>query len=127
MYVGLNGPANSLVISNGGRVINTDGYVGSNPGSDNNSALVTGTNSVWTNSGDLYVGYFSVGNSLVISNGGRVINIMVTWGGPPAATTTVCWSSGTGSVWTNNVDLYVGCFGSGNSLVISNGGRVNDD
>ena len=91
MYVGLNGPANSLVISNGGRIINTDGSVGSNPGSDGNSALVTGAGSVWTNNGDLYVGYFASGNGLTIRNGGRVVNNYGYVGRSRAAKTTACW------------------------------------
>jgi T5SS/PEP-CTERM-associated repeat protein len=127
LYVGLNGPGNNLVISNGGRVINTDGYVGSNPGSDNNRALVTGTNSVWTNSADFYVGDFSVGNSLVISNGGRVINGYGYLGRVAGSDNNSVMIVGTNSVWTNHANLYVGCYGSGNSLVISNGGRVIDD
>ncbi|NBO94210.1 MAG: hypothetical protein EBV06_18155, partial [Planctomycetia bacterium] len=65
---------NSLVISNGGRVSGGYGYIGN--WSSNSTALVTGTNSVWTNSGNLYVGYDSLGkgNRLVISNGATVAN-----------------------------------------------------
>jgi len=127
LYVGLNGPANNLVISNGGRIINTDGYVGSNPGSDGNSVLVTGANSRWTNNGDLNVGYFTSGNSLTISNGGRVINHYGYIGQVAGSDSNSVVVTGAGSVLTNNADMYVGCFGVGNSLVISNGGRVSDD
>ncbi|HXR03916.1 MAG TPA: hypothetical protein VN836_04330 [Verrucomicrobiae bacterium] len=127
MYVGFNGPVNSLVISNGGRVISADGLVGSNPGSDSNRALVVGANSVWTNYGDLYVGDFGVDNSLVISNGSRVINVNGFLGRNPGSDSNSVLVVGAGSIWTNNADVYVGCFGSGNSLVISNGAKVNDD
>ena len=127
MYVGLNGPSNSLVISNGGRVVNTDGYVGSNPGSDGNSVLVTGANSIWTNNGDLNVGYFTSDNNLTISNGGRVINNYGYVGQVASSGNNSVLVAGAGSFWTNNFDLYIGCFGSGNSLAITNGGRVNDD
>ena len=128
LYVGLNGPGNNLVISNGGRVINTDGYVGANPGSDYNSVLVTGTNSVWTNSADFYVGDFSAGNSLVITNGGRVINNGYGYLGRVAGSVNNSVRVvGTNSVWTNHANMYVGCYGGGNSLVVSNGGRVTDD
>ena len=127
LFVGLNGPANSLLISNGGWVNNGTGYVGSNPGSDDNSALVVGTNSVWTNSADLYVGDFSVGNSLVINQGGRVINGNGFLGRNPGSDNNSVTVTGGGSVWTNSGDLYVGCFGVGNLLTITNGGRVNDD
>ena len=121
VFVGLNGPANSLVISNGGRIIDTDGlHRRSNPGSDNNSALVTGANSIWTNSGDLYVGDFSVGNSLMINNGGRVINGNGFLGRNPGSDSNSVVVSGVGSLWTNSAELYVGCFGAGNSLIITN-------
>jgi T5SS/PEP-CTERM-associated repeat protein len=127
MYVGLNGPGNSLVISNGGRVVNTDGYVGSNPGSDSNGALVAGANSVWMNNSDLYVGDFSVGNSLVISDGGRVFNGNGFVGRNSGSDNNSVLVVGTNSVWTSISDLYVGCYGAGNSLVISNGAWVSDD
>ena len=127
MYVGLNGPVNSLVISNGGQVINTTGYVGSNPGSDGNSALVVGANSVWANSSDMYVGYFTVGNSLVISSGGRVINGYGFVGEVAGSDNNSVLVTGAGSVWSNYDDAYAGGYGAGNSLVISNGGWVSDD
>jgi T5SS/PEP-CTERM-associated repeat protein len=127
MYVGLNGPVNSLVISNGGQVINTTGYVGSNPGSDGNSALVAGAHSVWANSSDFYVGYFTVGNSLVISSGGRVINGYGFVGEVAGSDGNSVLVTGAGSVWTNYDDVYVGDSGAGNSLVISNGGWVIND
>ena len=124
MYIGLNGPVNRLVISNGGQVINNKGYVGSNPGSDGNSALVTGANSVWANSSDMYVGYFTVGNSLVINSSGRVINDYGFVGEVAGSDNNSVLVTGAGSVWTNYDDVYVGDSGAGNSLVISNGGRV---
>jgi len=88
MFVGLNGPGNNLVINNGGQIMDTTGYIGSNPGSDNNSVLVAGSHSVWTNITDMYVGDFSLNNSLTISNGGWSSADMVMWGGSPAATAT---------------------------------------
>jgi T5SS/PEP-CTERM-associated repeat protein len=127
VYVGLNGPGNNLVISNGGRVVTGDGFVGANSGSVSNSALVVGANSVWTNNSDLYVGDFSAGNSLVISNGGRVINGYGYLGRVDGSDNNSVMVTGAGSAWTNLANSYVGCYGSGNSLVVSNGGRVIDD
>jgi T5SS/PEP-CTERM-associated repeat protein len=126
VYVGLNGPGNNLVINNGGRVMDTTGYVGSNPGSDNNRALVAGTHSVWTNSADMYVGDFSVGNSLMISNGGWVFNGDGYLGRATGSDSNSVVVTGAGSVWTNSSYVYVGCYGAGNSLTIDNGGRVSD-
>ena len=127
VYVGLNGPVNNLVISNGGKVIDTQGYVGSNPGSDYNSALVTGTNSVWTNRFEQYVGYSSAGNSLVVSNGGRIICTDGIIGMNSGGASNSAVVAGAGSLWTSRSNVYAGCYGSGNSLTISNAGRVNDD
>ena len=127
MYVGLNGPGNSLVISNGGKVVCTQGYVGSNPGSDGNRAMVVGANSVWTNSADFYVGYFGAGNSLVISNGGRVFSSNGSVGRTASSQSNSVMVTGAGSVWVNRTNVYVGCFGAGNSLVVSNSARVSDD
>ena len=127
MYVGLNGPVNSLTISNGGLVVNNSGFVGSNPGSDNNHALVVGAGSLWTNNSDMYVGDFSAGNSLVISNGGRVISGNGYLGRTTGSDSNCLIVTGAGSTCANNSDFYVGCFGAGNSLMISNGGWVSDD
>jgi T5SS/PEP-CTERM-associated repeat protein len=127
VYVGLNGPANTLVISNGGRVINTDGMVGANPGSDGNSARVVGAGSVWTNSSDMYIGDFGAGNSLVVSDGGRIINGNGFLGRTSGSDSNCVLVAGSGSVWTNSSYVYVGCFGAANSLVVSNGASVSDD
>ena len=127
VYVGLNGPDNNLVVNNGGRIMDTTGYVGCNPGSDNNSALVAGTHSVWTNLTDMYVGKFSLNNRLTISNGGSVFSGYGYVGRVTGSDSNSVMVTGTGSVWSNTANFYDGCYGSGNSLVITNGGRVSDD
>jgi T5SS/PEP-CTERM-associated repeat protein len=127
VYVGLNGPDNNLVVNNGGRIMDTTGYVGSNPGSDNNSALVAGIHSVWTNINDMYVGDFSLNNSLIISNGGWVFGGYGYIGRNTGSDSNSAVITGIGSVWSNSINFYDGCFGSGNNLLIANGGRVSDD
>ncbi len=74
LYVGFSGSGNSLVITNGGKISDAGGYLGYNSTSSNNSALVTGTGSLWTNLSSLYVGFSGGGNSLVITNGGTVVS-----------------------------------------------------
>jgi len=78
LFIGYGGSSNSMVISSGGIVANSNALIGWDTNSSNNSVLVTGTNgayaSTWTNSGDLYVGNSGSGNSLVISNGCQVMN-----------------------------------------------------
>ena len=71
LSVGQNGSGNSMVISNGGMVADATGYIGSSNTSLNNSVLVTGAGSTWTNSGTLTVGSFG-GGTLTVANGGLV-------------------------------------------------------
>ncbi len=128
LYVGNVSAGNSLVISNGGRVVTgyTDSYLGSNASSSNNSAIVTGTGSIWSNNGTLYVGNSGAYNSLVISDGGQVINNYATVGESLYSTNNRVLVSGSGSVWNNSGELKISDIGSANSLIISNGGRVFD-
>ena len=92
-FVGSNTFADVLLIQNSGVLSNGYGYLGYEVSSSNNSVLVTGTGSVWSNGSDLYVGYSGAGNSLVISNGGTGgQQATATWATTPAAATTACWS-----------------------------------
>ena len=126
VFVGYYGSGNSLVISNGGRVVDNYGHVGLYPTSSNNSVLVTGSNSLWSNSEILYVGYYGSSNSLVISNGGRVVDNYGTVGFDTTSSNNSVLVTGSNSLWTNREAVIVGEGGSSNSLVISNGGRVVD-
>jgi len=125
LRVGNDGSRNQLVVSNGGTVINAAGFIGVNATANNNVAVVTGTNSLWTNSGSLYVGYFGSGNQLVVSNGGVVANGGDgSLGNQSGANFNTALVTGTGSLWTNSGVLIVGSSGSGNQLTVSNGARV---
>src|ERR1035437_356716 len=64
--VGDNFVYDALVIQTGGVLSNGFGYVGYQFGADNNTVLVTGSGSVWSNANDLYVGFFGALNSLTI-------------------------------------------------------------
>ena len=87
-----------LQILNGGVVSNYTGVVGYKSAGSNNTALVSGTGSLWKSGNALFVGYESSVNWLVISNGGMVVGV-----GQIGS----CGSSnsvlviGTGSVWSN--------------------------
>ncbi len=63
---------NSLIITNGGRVFNTTGWIGSNTMANANSVLVTGFGSIWTNKGNVFVGNGGTGNRLTIADSGLV-------------------------------------------------------
>jgi len=74
LYVGLDTSA-TLLIEDGGRVENTNGYIGT--GNGNSSVTVSGTDtagnaSTWDNSDTLVVGNSGSG-TLTIANGGRVL------------------------------------------------------
>jgi T5SS/PEP-CTERM-associated repeat protein len=81
MFVGNIGKGNMLIVSNGAAVFSTRGYIGFTARAQSNSVLVTGTDSLWKNSGDLFVGFgqqppFTLstdGNSLTVANGGSVV------------------------------------------------------
>jgi T5SS/PEP-CTERM-associated repeat protein len=125
LYVGYYGSDNGLVISNRGRVFNTLGYIGYMGAASNNTVLVTGVGSLWSNSSTLYIGNNnSSGNSLVITNGGTVVDVNGTFGYGAGNNTVLV--TGVGSLWSNSSTLWFSNYSSGNSLIIANGGRVVD-
>ena len=113
------GGENTLLITNGGTVANSDGTFDS----DNNQVTVSGLNSVWNNSGALAVGNYYSFNTLLINGGGRVEANSQSIIGNQGNFNQVTVADG-GSVWTNGGDLTVGYYGSDNTLLITNGGRV---
>jgi T5SS/PEP-CTERM-associated repeat protein len=143
LTVGDGGHGTTLIISN--YLLNTTGssYVGygwhSMFGMDgnNNSVLLTGPTSVWSNNGSICVGYCvgfgGSGNTLTITNGGKVFDIdsyiggrdfgAISPGGLVNNSNSVTLT-GPGSLWSNSGSLYVGYSGSGNSLTIGNNGAV---
>jgi T5SS/PEP-CTERM-associated repeat protein/autotransporter-associated beta strand protein len=96
LIVGNNSPGVSLVVSNGASLTSSSGILGQDSGASNNSILVTGAGSTWTNESVLYVGDRSSGNSVKVSAGATV------------------------SVFA----LQIGNYGSGNSLEVSDGGQL---
>jgi len=133
LIIGDSGTNNSLQISNGGSVTNTDAIIGFQTGANNNFALITDANSLWYSSDNLTVGYNGHANRLTITNGGDVISLNGYIGGHfPAASSgasNIVIVTGTGSTWSNTVTsgnngLFVGSRGGANQLIISDGGRV---
>jgi T5SS/PEP-CTERM-associated repeat protein len=122
LIIGSAGKANQLTISNGALVTNDNGYVGFNPSSSNNAALVTGPDSIWECGSSLYIGWLGSGNQLTISDGGTAMNSDGFIG--YNSTKNFALVTGANSVWDNLNTLYLGFSGGGNSLVISNGGAV---
>jgi len=123
LCVGNFGSGNQLTIQSGGVVNSSDGFIGSSTNANNNSVLVSGTGSLWNNSGKLYVGNFGSSNQLTIQSG-VVSNTYGYIGYGTNANNNCVLVSGTGSVWTNTGMLYVGYMGSTNRLVIADGAVV---
>src|SRR5206468_3260241 len=64
-----NGAGNQLVVTNGGVVRDSTGFIGVfSSSSSNNVAVVTGPGSLWSNFSELRVGDAGPGNQLVVSN-----------------------------------------------------------
>jgi T5SS/PEP-CTERM-associated repeat protein len=125
LEVGNNGSGNTLLISDGGRVENgTFGRVGDELNSSNNSVIVTGSNSTWEATGAIVVGRLGIGNLLTIKDGAHVHNDFGTIGGLTNSTHNSATVSGKGSVWINTRWLTVANDGSHSSLIITNGGWV---
>jgi T5SS/PEP-CTERM-associated repeat protein len=129
-YVGKDGAGNSLTITNGGKVVNgKKGLIGNSASASNNIVTVTGTGSIWSNTGvftvdGIIVGNGSAGNMLTIAAGGKVFNASYGYVGYGAyGNNNYVTVTGAGSLW-NNVSLYVGSSSAGNSLIITNGGSV---
>ena len=128
VFIGSNSAFNSLVISNGGRVFNTNAYVGYIAQATNNQVLLSGAGSRWDMLplGELYVGYGGSGNSLIVTNGAQVAPGYLAVGILPGANNNQVTVTGSGSSFaTDTIDCGYG--GSSNSLLIANGAQVQVD
>jgi fibronectin-binding autotransporter adhesin len=118
---GLEAGNNQLVVTNGGAVYSVGGDIGENF-SDNDTVLVSGTGSVWSNSGALLLGgYSSDGDSLTIADGGAVYNNDVTLGDGQDTYDDTVLVTGSGSQWSTG-NLFLGQYSC--NLTITNGGAV---
>jgi len=124
LYIGVYGDTNQLTISDGAVVQNSFGYIGRFRSSSNNTALVTGPGSTWSNSSSLYIGDNGSGNQLTISNGAAVTDSAGYIGEISNSFYNAVLVTGSNSVWNHSGGLLVGNNGSGNRLTVSNGAVV---
>jgi T5SS/PEP-CTERM-associated repeat protein/autotransporter-associated beta strand protein len=123
--VGLSGSNNTMEISNGATVVNSNGYIGFNASSANNTVSVTGSNSTWSNTGFyLSVGAGGSDNSLEISDGGTVSVQNLYLGYNKSSSNNTVTVTGPDSTLVASGDVAVGAYGSDNRLVISDGATV---
>ena len=130
LTVGNLGSGNTMTIANGAVVADRSGFVGYDPASSNNSVQVTGSNSVWQNSADLYVGYSGSNNSLVITSGAEVLaanTYISSFGG----TSNSVQISDAGSALINSGSIWVGAspfswpgLGGSGTLTITSGATL---
>ena len=127
LIVGYSGGNNSLLMADGsamgGGRDQSGSYLGLNSSSSNNTALVTGTGTVWSNSSAFFIGYAGPANSLVVSNGAHLFSIGTVLGSATFSGNNTVIITGSGSVLSNSSTLYVGYGGSGNNLMIDDGGQ----
>ena len=122
--VGNSGDSNSLEIRDGGSLVTVgETRIGSGSGSISNTVLVDGVGSTWTNIGDLRVGNSGDGNRLVVTNGGAVNASFIAVGMNSSANDNVVIVESNSTITTTGL-FDVGHFGSSNSLIITNGGKV---
>ena len=72
VFVGYAGADNRMVVSGGGMLLDVNGVIGSSNSSSNNTVRVTGSNSIWSNTGTLTVGNDGSG-ALTVSEGGKLV------------------------------------------------------
>ena len=117
---------NLLLIRNGGVMTNTASfYIGDNGTSSSNTAVVSGIDSILRNNGQFNVGQGGQYNQLIVSNGGLMSGggaVRIGANGSAGNNTITVW--GSGSRMTNTGSITIGESGTGNRLVVSNGGYV---
>ena len=113
-----------LNVTNGGAVVNGEGYLGFNFDSTG-TATIDGTDSSWTNFGFFYVGNNGDG-TLDVSNGGAINSFgSFAYIGYAAASTGIATIDGADSLWTNGNGFYIGFNGNG-TLKLTNGGAFSN-
>jgi T5SS/PEP-CTERM-associated repeat protein len=123
--VGNNNFADALLIQGSGVLTDTNGVLGNTSASSNNSVVVSGPGSIWSNGQDLIVGWLGAGNQLVVSNGGNVAAYLFWIGGDSSGSSNNSVTvDGAGSALVVGDDLEIGFFSTGNSLAVRHGGQV---
>ncbi|HXI84802.1 MAG TPA: hypothetical protein VNL17_12020 [Verrucomicrobiae bacterium] len=124
IIVGYGGFGNQLIVSNGAVVFDTVGALGFTNQSSQNSALITGSDSAWSNSSIAYIGYKAANNQLVVADGATMFSGDGLVGSFISSSNNTATIQDPGSAWRNTNYLYIGSSGAANTLLIANGGQV---
>jgi T5SS/PEP-CTERM-associated repeat protein len=127
LFIGRAGSSNQLMVANGARVNSANGFIGQNY-SGANTAIVSGSGSLWNLLGALTVGNTGSSNRLIVTDGGHIYSI---GGGIDSLTGTpnpgkgnVALVTGPDSTWLCNGPFLVGTASSFNQLTLENGGTL---
>ncbi len=122
--LGDTGPLNFLLITNGGSLLCTTGIVGRALSASQNSALITGSNSAWLNTGTFVVGATGPLNQVYVGDGARLrADQLGILGQEPWSYGNLLTVSDPGTV-LDVPALTIGLGGVDNRLVVQNGARV---
>jgi len=124
LHVGRTSTSSRLEIISGGRVINSNGVVGTE--SSGNVAIVSGSGSVWSNATSLTIGDTGSGNLLQVGGGGLVVAASGTLGQNTTASANTAEITDTGSELRFSNNFKVGSDGSFNRLRVSGGAQLSD-
>jgi T5SS/PEP-CTERM-associated repeat protein len=125
VYIGETSAGNSLIISNGA-FLSTGilSVIGDTWHGIGNLVIVTGSNTVWSNSGSLVVGNAGSGNQLQVLNGGQVLsNASVLMSMEPASSNNTIIVDGLNSQLIDNGTFVMGGYGPDNQFTLSGGAR----
>jgi fibronectin-binding autotransporter adhesin len=125
LRIGSSGTSGTMIVSNGA-MVRTGGAVmlGNSGNANSNSLIVTGSGTIFTNTGLLSVGGSGLSNYLSVANGGIVYSGSATIGSGNASSNNIAVVAGAGSQWVIGGTMTVGDGGASHQLIISNGGFV---
>ena len=126
VVVGYDGASNSLSILDQAQASNVHAYVGYSSSADNNTVTVSGTGSLWDNTGAFFLGTDGSGNQLSVSAGGKVTvnNQDALIGANSGSDSNKLIIQGANSEFSNSQTFYVGRSGSNNQLLIQESGLL---
>ena len=125
VYIGETSAGNSLIISNGAFLSTAVlSVVGDSWHGVGNLVVVTGSNTIWSNSGSLEIGYAGSGNQLEVLNGGQVLSNNSVWlSAYYASSNNAIIVNGPNSRLVDNGSFVMGANGPGNQFTLSAGAK----
>jgi fibronectin-binding autotransporter adhesin len=124
LEVGAAGSQNALAVFDGACLVSSNGTIGALESADRNGVAMFGPDSRWLMEGDLYVGSNGPSSVLFLIGGALVANSNGIIGGGSMSVSNLAVVTGSGSVWSNRNEIFIGQRGSGNRLEVRDGARV---